>query len=114
MIGYVTIGVKDMDKGKAFWTELLEPLGAKMLMDMERIKFYGTGEGTMVAICVPYDENAQNSGNGNMRSFGLGVVIGVAPSCGFKVQHTLGSTLACAASRFSLPFVFRILFEIQP
>jgi catechol 2,3-dioxygenase-like lactoylglutathione lyase family enzyme len=37
MIGYVTIGVKDMDKAKAFYTELLADLGASVLMDMGRV-----------------------------------------------------------------------------
>jgi catechol 2,3-dioxygenase-like lactoylglutathione lyase family enzyme len=49
MIGYVTIGVSDMEKAKAFWTELLEPLGAKMIMDLERIALIGSGMGQ----CMP-------------------------------------------------------------
>jgi len=66
MLGYVTIGVKDMDKAVAFYDALLGELGAKQLMGMDRIKFYGTGEGAMLAICIPYDQKAQNPGNGNM------------------------------------------------
>ena len=37
MIGYVTIGVKDMAKAKAFYSELLADMGASVLMDMDRI-----------------------------------------------------------------------------
>jgi len=66
MLGYVTIGVNDMDKAAAFYDALLAEVGAKQLMGMDRIKFYGTGEGAMLAICIPYDEKAQNPGNGNM------------------------------------------------
>jgi len=66
MLGYVTIGVNDMDKAVAFYDALLAEVGAKQLMGMDRIKFYGTGEGAMLAICIPYDEKAQNPGNGNM------------------------------------------------
>jgi len=66
MLGYVTIGVNDMDKAVAFYDALLGEIGAKQLMGMDRIKFYGTGEGAMLAICLPYDEKAQNPGNGNM------------------------------------------------
>jgi catechol 2,3-dioxygenase-like lactoylglutathione lyase family enzyme len=70
MIGYVTIGVSDMDKGKAFWTGLLEPLGVSMLMDMGRIALMGTGPGApMLAVCVPYDESDPKPGNGNMVAF---------------------------------------------
>ena len=41
MIGYVTIGVNDMEKAKAFYTELLADLGAQLLMDMGRIAMIG-------------------------------------------------------------------------
>jgi predicted lactoylglutathione lyase len=68
MIGYATIGTKDMPKAVAFYDTLLAEIGAKQLMDLDRIKFYGTGaEGAaMLAICIPYDENTQSAGNGNM------------------------------------------------
>lgn len=66
MLGYVTIGVKDMDKAVAFYDALLGEIGAKQLMGMDRIKFYGTGEGAMLAICIPYNEEPQSCGNGNM------------------------------------------------
>ena len=66
MLGYATIGVNDMDRAVAFYDALLGEIGAKQLMGMDRIKFYGTGEGAMLAICIPYDEQAQNPGNGNM------------------------------------------------
>ncbi len=73
MIGYVTIGVSDMEKGKAFWTELLAPLGAQMLMDMGRIALMGTGpDQPMLAVCVPYDESDPQPGNGNMVAFPAG------------------------------------------
>jgi catechol 2,3-dioxygenase-like lactoylglutathione lyase family enzyme len=67
MIGYVTIGTTDMEKSKAFWLELLEPLGAKLLMDIGRIAFIGEGmEKPILAVCTPYDENTPDHGNGNM------------------------------------------------
>ncbi len=67
MIGYVTIGTRDMEKSKAFWTELLSELGASVLMDMERIAFIGTGmDAPMLSVCIPYNEDDPNPGNGNM------------------------------------------------
>ncbi len=67
MIGYVTIGVSDYEKGKAFWTELLSEVGASMLLDTDRICFIGTGmDKPMLSICIPYDEQAPHPGNGNM------------------------------------------------
>lgn len=67
MIGYVTIGTKDMAKACAFYDALLAEIGAKQLFGMDRIKFYGTGPGApMLAVCIPYDEQAQAPGNGVM------------------------------------------------
>jgi catechol 2,3-dioxygenase-like lactoylglutathione lyase family enzyme len=67
MIGYVTIGVSDMEKAYAFYDGLFGELGGKQMFGQDRIKFYGTGRGQpMVAICVPYDQQAQHPGNGNM------------------------------------------------
>ncbi len=67
MIGYVTIGVNDMDRAVAFYDALLAEIGGSQLMGMDRIKFYGTAPGAaMLAICIPYDESDQQPGNGNM------------------------------------------------
>ncbi len=67
MLGYATIGVNDMDRAVAFYDGLLAEAGAKRLMDMDRIKFYGTApDQAMLAICIPHNEEAQSAGNGNM------------------------------------------------
>ncbi|MFP6639570.1 MAG: VOC family protein [Myxococcota bacterium] len=73
MIGYVTIGVSDMEKGKAFWSGLLEPLGASVLMDIGRLAFIGTAmDQPILAVCTPHDKNAPDHGNGNMLAFPAG------------------------------------------
>lgn len=73
MIGYVTIGVSDMDKAKAFYGALLGELGAKSLIDMDRIAFFGTDMASpMLAVCVPYDGEPNHPGNGNMVSINPG------------------------------------------
>jgi len=67
MIGYVTIGTKDLGRACAFYDQLLALVGAKQLMGMDRIKFYGTGmNAPMLAICTPYDGKPHQVGNGNM------------------------------------------------
>ena len=67
MIGYVTIGTKDMEKAKAFWTGVLESKGAGVTMDIGRIAFIGSDANQpMLAVCIPYDEKDPNPGNGNM------------------------------------------------
>lgn len=73
MIGYVTIGTSDMDKACAFYDALLAEIGGKQLMGMDRIKFYGTGgAGAMLAVCIPYNEEGQSCGNGNMVAINAG------------------------------------------
>ncbi len=67
MLGYATIGVNDMARAEAFYGALLSEVGASQLFGRDRIKFYGTGpDAAMLAICIPYDEQAQHHGNGNM------------------------------------------------
>ncbi len=67
MLGYATIGAKDLDRACAFYDALLGEIGAKQLMGMDRIKFYGTAmDAAMLAICTPYDDGEQHCGNGNM------------------------------------------------
>lgn len=70
MIGYITIGVQDMGKGKSYWQQLLEPLGCSMVMEMDRIAFIGKARGQpMLAVCIPYDKQAPSPGNGPMLAF---------------------------------------------
>ena len=45
MLGYTTIGTKDLEKSTAFYDELLSLVGGKQLMGLDRIKFYGTDAG---------------------------------------------------------------------
>ncbi|MBS3805542.1 MAG: VOC family protein [Oleiphilaceae bacterium] len=67
MIGYVTIGVSDMEKAKAFYGNLLADLGAKELLDLDRIAFIGKSmSAPMLAVCTPYDGQPNHPGNGNM------------------------------------------------
>jgi catechol 2,3-dioxygenase-like lactoylglutathione lyase family enzyme len=67
MIGYVTIGSKDLDRACQFYDGLLAVIGARQLMGMDRIKFYGMGmDKPMLAICTPWDGGPHQVGNGNM------------------------------------------------
>ena len=67
MLGYTTIGSKDLAKATAFYDSLLELVGGKQIMGLDRIKFYGTDEGgAMLAVCTPFDDGEQDCGNGNM------------------------------------------------
>ena len=67
MIGYVTLGVSDMEKAKQFYSDLLGDMGAKVLLDMGRIAFIGKDMSSpMLAVCTPHNGEPNNPGNGNM------------------------------------------------
>lgn len=68
MIGYVTIGTNDLQRALAFYDALLETIGARRLLEMERgFTLYGTGWGKpALAITMPYDGQPASIGNGTM------------------------------------------------
>ena len=72
MLGYATIGVTDMAAAEAYYGALLAEIGASQLFGQDRIKFYGNGQGAMVAICIPYNEDDPAPGNGNMLAIDAG------------------------------------------
>ncbi len=56
-----------MARAVAFYDALLAEVGAAQLFGMDRIKFYGTStDQAMLALCIPYNEEPHESGNGNM------------------------------------------------
>lgn len=70
MIGYVTVGVSDMEKAKAFYCDLFADRGAKVIIDAGRIAMIGaTPKEPMISVCVPYDGNDPQPGNGTMVAF---------------------------------------------
>ena len=78
MLGYSTIGVNDMSRAPGFYDALLAEIGGKQLFGQDRIKFYGTGPGAaMLAVCIPYDEQTPNPGNGTMVAISGGDRAGV-------------------------------------
>ena len=72
MLGYATIGVTDMAAAEAYYGALLGEIGASQLFGQDRIKFYGNGQGGMIAICIPYNEEDPAPGNGNMLAIDAG------------------------------------------
>ena len=73
MIGYVTLGVTNLDSAKAFYSELLGEMSASTLLEMDRIAFFGKDMANpMLAVCIPYNENDAHPGNGNMVAFNPG------------------------------------------
>ncbi|MEJ2130957.1 MAG: VOC family protein [Gammaproteobacteria bacterium] len=73
MIGYVTLGTNDLERGAAFYRELLGEIGAREVMNNERMVMFGTERGApMLAVCTPWDEKEASVGNGTMVALNVG------------------------------------------
>jgi predicted lactoylglutathione lyase len=67
MIGYVTLGTKDLPKGAAFWDALAAELGAGRMMETETYIAWGVpGGGAGVGLTKPFDGAPAHPGNGMM------------------------------------------------
>ncbi len=70
MIGYTTIGVKDLDKAKKFYCDLFADQNAKVLVDVGRLAMIGSSMAEpKIAVCVPFNEENPHPGNGVMVAF---------------------------------------------
>lgn len=70
MIGYMTLGVSDLERAKKFYCDLFADRNASVRIDAGRIAFIGCeGEKTMLAVCTPFDGEEYTVGNGVMVSF---------------------------------------------
>jgi len=52
MIGYVTLGVSDLERAKSFYGTVLAPLGAKPAFGSERMQGFANGAGPMLSVCT--------------------------------------------------------------
>lgn len=66
MIGYTTIGAKDIDRALAFYDAFLAELGGKRVMETRNGQLYGFAQGPLFGVTKPFDGQPQNCGNGNM------------------------------------------------
>jgi predicted lactoylglutathione lyase len=67
MIGYVTLGTKDIARAARFYDALLAEFGAKRAMDMETfIVWAADPKGPMLSVTEPFDKKPATVGNGVM------------------------------------------------
>lgn len=68
MIGYAMVGSNDLEKAKAFFDEILKPLGAVPAFEHPSGgRMYTNGEGKpMFGVVGPFDGKAATVGNGTM------------------------------------------------
>ena len=73
MIGYVTIGARDMAASAKFYDAVFAAIGGERKSAEGDWIFYGLkGADGMVGLCKPYDKNPASFGNGSMLGFKAG------------------------------------------
>lgn len=72
MIGYVTLGTNDMERGAKFYDALLAEIGATRFMEMETfIAWAVSPQAPALSISKPADGNPATVGNGVMIALGV-------------------------------------------
>ena len=67
MIGYVTLGTRDLARAAAFYDLLAKELGVSRMMDTDKSIAWGLpGGGAGIGLTKPYDGNDATVGNGVM------------------------------------------------
>ena len=67
MIGYVTLGTNDLERGAKFYDAIAAEMGVGRMMDFETFIAWGTMDGPAgVALTKPHDGKAASVGNGVM------------------------------------------------
>jgi len=67
MIGYVTLGTNDREKGAKFYDAICGELGAGRMMENEQFIAWGVpGGGAGIGLTAPHDGNPATVGNGVM------------------------------------------------
>jgi len=70
MIGYMTVGTKDLKKAGDFYDKVCGELGMGRFMANDRIIAWGDqGQGAGFGVCLPHDGKPMTSGNGVMAAF---------------------------------------------
>jgi catechol 2,3-dioxygenase-like lactoylglutathione lyase family enzyme len=65
-VGYVSLGTNDFEKATAFYDALLAEVGGKRMFPTAKGLIYGLGDGAMIMVTRPYDEQPATIGNGGM------------------------------------------------
>ncbi|MBU6406460.1 MAG: VOC family protein [Alphaproteobacteria bacterium] len=65
-IAYVCLGASDLDRALAFYDEIMAIVGGKRLFPAGKGQMYGLGEGPMIMVTKPFDDQPASYGNGAM------------------------------------------------
>ncbi len=67
MVGYITLGTRDLARGAKFYDAIAKELGVGRMMETERFIAWGApGGGAGLGLTMPFDGKAATVGNGVM------------------------------------------------
>jgi catechol 2,3-dioxygenase-like lactoylglutathione lyase family enzyme len=67
MVGYITLGTRDLARGAKFYDAIAKELGVGRMMETERFIAWGKpGGGAGLGLTMPYDGKSASVGNGVM------------------------------------------------
>ena len=67
MIGYVTLGTRDLERGAKFYDAIAKEMDTPRMMEMETFIAWGKWDGPAgIGLTQPFDGNVQSVGNGVM------------------------------------------------
>jgi hypothetical protein len=67
MVGYITLGTRDLARGAKFYDAIAKELGVGRMMETERFIAWGKpGGGAGLGLTLPYDGKSSSVGNGVM------------------------------------------------
>jgi predicted lactoylglutathione lyase len=70
MIGYVTLGTKDLKKAAAFYDKIAAEMGIGRFMESDAFVAWGDGDGAGLGLTQPFDGKPMTVGNGVMVALG--------------------------------------------
>jgi catechol 2,3-dioxygenase-like lactoylglutathione lyase family enzyme len=65
-IAYLTIGTNDLDRALAFYDEIVGIVGGKRMFPAGKGFMYSLGQGPMIMVTKPFDDQSATRGNGSM------------------------------------------------
>jgi predicted lactoylglutathione lyase len=66
MIGYVTLGTRDLKKAAAFYDKIAAEMGIGRFMESDEFIAWGSGDGAGLGLTKPFDGKPMTVGNGVM------------------------------------------------
>jgi predicted lactoylglutathione lyase len=66
MIGYVTLGTRDLKKAAAFYDKIAAEMGIERFMESDSFIAWGSGDGAGIGLTKPFDGKPMTVGNGVM------------------------------------------------